>query len=361
MSTRGVIHGASGLDDGERTHWSWVSFDLDQRVALPAIPLTFFAHGLAVDPRAPQRAAVFEKHGPGACLVDLAARQVIAPITTAVSRQFYGHGVFVNGGAAVLATETEVERDRAGVIVIRDGDDLRVIGEFPSFGRAPHDCVVVDGGSTLVVTNGGGARGEPDPPCVTWIDIKSGKLRDRMLIPDERFDAGHLAVTSAGDLAVVSAPRFGTPSPLTSRGGFTLRPHGGSATTVDAPAEVVANMIGETLSVAISEQAGVVAVTNPSGHQLAFWRLSDGGCLGALRVPAPRGVTLSQDQREFVVAFGITGKISCVDVRSLRPTDDPGNRDGVQVGTTGSHLFRHGTAVGGRFCVESKASVGAHH
>lgn len=340
MTTRelGMVHGACAERRGDAMAWSWRSVDLDRGRSLAPIELGFFAHGFAVDPRDATRAALFEKHGPGACVIDLRARRVVAPIATSARRQFYGHGVFVAGGARLLATETDLDRDRAGVIVVRDGDDLCVLGEFPSHGRAPHDCVLVDDGRTLVVANGGGALGEPDPPCVTWIDVDSGVLRERMDLPDPRFDAGHLAISAAGDVAVVSAPRFGTPSPTTARGGLTLRGPGQPPRCIDAPAAVVADMLGETLSVVIA--GDLVAATNPAGNHLGLWRL-DGTHVTSLRIPMPRGLTVTADGRELIVGFGATGKLARIDLARGRASDDPGNRDGLQAGTTGSHLFSH--------------------
>src|SRR5690606_20220719 len=107
--------------------------------------------------------------------------------------------------------------------------------------------------------------GQPDPPNVAWVDVRDQRLRERAEIPDATINAGHLAMTSAGDLAVVSAPRAGL-DPNQSKGGVSLRPRGGPFRTVTEPREITSAMVGETLSVAVHEPTRVVGATTPLAH-----------------------------------------------------------------------------------------------
>ncbi len=230
--------------------------------------------------------AAFEKHGPGACELDLGARAVRRPIATAPHRSFYGHGAYSLDGAVLFATET-VRETRAGVLLARDADTLAVLGEVPTHGLAPHDCTLRPDG-VMVVTNGGGAIGDDDPaarPCVTWVELATGKLLERLTLASPRYNTGHLALGDAGALAVVSAPRDGL-APSTHRGALTLRAPGREALTMEAPRPVVDRMLGETLSVLLDAARDLVAATNPLGDLLSFWRV-DGTCRGALSVRAP--------------------------------------------------------------------------
>ena len=54
------------------------------------------------------------------------------------------------------------------------------------------------------------------PPAVCYIDLQSERLLERVELASPRFNTGHLTVTTAGDLAVVSAPRDGLPNPKSS-------------------------------------------------------------------------------------------------------------------------------------------------
>lgn len=336
-----------------RRHFAIVSRDLADGTAAPrAMAMSFFAHGFVPDPNAPARVAVFEKHGPGAAIVGLDTLTPERALDCGATREFYGHGAFTRDGALLFATEIVKDDTRSGTLGIYDGTTGARIGELPSGGVAPHDCVLVDDGAVLVVGHGGGALGQPDPPCVCWLELPSGKLLRKLVLDDPRFDVGHLALGDRGDLAIVSAPRHGTIAPERSRGGLTLVPRDRPQHSVDHRdgesehrRESVAAMIGETLSVALHEPTRTVATTNPEGHLLAFWDLDDGSLRARLRVPNPRGVALTLDGNEFVVSFGIHGKLARVDARTCKPVDVPGNRDGVRCGATGSHLFVYDVAA----------------
>jgi hypothetical protein len=350
-SVLGVVWAGSAWRSDGAQRFALVSRALEHDDGPRAMAMDFFGHGFAIDPTAPARVAVFEKHGPGAAIVDLRRLACTMPLRPGSDREFYGHGAFSRDGALLFATEIVKDPQRRGALGVYDGRTGVRTGELPSGGVAPHDCMLVDGGRVLVVGNGGGALGQPDPPCVCWIDLADGRVLERRVLPDARFDVGHLALDAAGDLAIVSAPRFGTPQPERARGGLTLWPHGAAPRTIDAgehddalTRETVAAMIGETLSVALHEPTRTVAATNPEGHLLAFWDLDSGALRGRLRVPNPRGVALTRDGSAYVVSFGVFGKLSRVDARGLRPVDAPGNRDGLPTGATGSHLLVHDVA-----------------
>lgn len=48
-----------------------------------------------------------------------------------------------------------------------------------------------------------------DPPSVTYIDVASHRLLDRVPLTDARLDTGHLGIAQDRSLVVVSAPRAG--------------------------------------------------------------------------------------------------------------------------------------------------------
>jgi len=336
---RGVALGGGGFVSGGVERFVLAVLDLDRATpAAEPIPTDFLPHGLAFHPRDRHRVAAFEKHGPGACEVDLNARAVRRPIATAPHRSFYGHGAYSHDGAVLFATET-LRETRAGVLVARDADTLAVLGEVPTHGLAPHDCTLRPDG-VMVVTNGGGPLGDDSPAaraCVTWVELASGRLLERLTLTSSRYNTGHLALGEGGALAVVSAPRDGL-APSTHRGGLTVRAPGRAALTVDAPRPVVDRMLGETLSVLLDEPRDLVAATNPLGDLLSFWRV-DGTSRGAMSVRAPRGVALTLD-RAWLLVSHLTERaprITALDANTLSPTGfyvDPSF-------VTGSHLAVH--------------------
>jgi hypothetical protein len=335
-----VLGPGKEADERGNERYALALLDLDADLSEPVVISTsFFGHGLAIDPTDPGRAVLFEKRGPGACEIDLRACAVTRPIVSPAGREFYGHGAFAPDGALLYATETVVADYHRGVTVVRDGRTLEELGEFPTYGAAPHDCVLRDEGRTLVFTNGGSDEPGGSAPCVTYVDAQSEKLIEKVELDGETLNAGHLALSSRGDLAVVSAMR--EYMPRESLGGASLRPAGGVLRALREPRATTSRMIGETLSVAIHEPTERFGATNPLGNLVTFWGLADGGLLGELALSNPRGIALTLDGAQFVVSYGRGASLVRVDPASLEPI--PGTRvAATRMG--GSHIVVHDLA-----------------
>ena len=299
------------------------------------IPLDFFAHGFALHPHRRHQAALLEKRGPGACYVDLLEKRVLATIAPMQGHHFYGHGAFSKNGDVLFAVETDLA-SKDGVISVRDPASFAVLGTFPTYGLAPHDCHLIEDGNTLAITNGGGVLGTDTPGSVTFVDVASQKLLERHAIPNERFNAGHVAMGAARAFAVVSAPRDGLPGD-TGLGGVSLRSRDKAVRSVGDPAAVTRRMTGEALSVCLHEGTQVALATHPYGHLVSYWNLATGSLIAVLDMPHPRGVTLTLDGRWFVLSFAAAaGLLLVVEASTLRPLTGraPGTR---RFG--GSHIY----------------------
>lgn len=327
---RGLLIGPGGRTrDGEKENWlSFVDLDRVEEfvsgAAKPALlPISFPGHAVVPHPIERHRAGIFEKWGPGACEVDMRAMTVLRQIETVPEREFYGHAAWSKDGSLLYAVESTKRSLGAydGVIAVRNWQSMKLLGEFPTFGKSPHDCHILDDGKTLAITNGGGGPDE-DNACVTFVDIASEKLLDS--VPIAGLMAGHLAISarsSKGDLAVGSTPH----SPPGSRpegfktvpGGLTLRPGGGKAVTMSEPAEVTKKMLGETLSLVIQEELGVVGATNPAGNIVTFWDIKQGKHLKSFDLPLARGIALTLDKRYFVVSYASNSSIVLIRAADL--------------------------------------------
>ena len=344
MGRKGTVLGGGGYQSGGAQHYVLAVIDLDAPHPAPVpIPMGFLAHGAAFDPLDVNRVAVFEKKGPGACLFDLRERTVTGVITTRPNRSFYGHGAFSADGSLLYATESCLDRNFAGVLVVRDAKTFAELGTLPTHAASPHDCRLIDDGKTMVVANGGGAIHEKAvPACVTYIEIASGKLLERVLLGSPRVNAGHVDITSAGDLAVVSAPRDGIPSPNTQLGAVSLRPKGKSLRTLKEPQTVVSRMLGETLSVVINERDRVALTTHPLGDCVSVWGLDDSRSLGTIELRGPRGVAMTLDREWYLVSHFADKnvRLTALSAADRAPTGfyvDPSF-------ISGSHIFVHDLA-----------------
>ncbi len=301
------------------------------------IPLTFFAHGVVPNPVAPAKAVLFEKKGKGSCEVDLVSGTVLRAIPTLEERQFYGHGDYLPDGSVLFATETVTHGRYEGVIAVRDGKTLELKDTFPSHGSSPHDCRLIDGGRVMVVANGGGPMDSPDPPNVTYVDVKTGSLLEKVEFPDLTINAGHFALSAAGDLAVVSAPREGQPDYKNRPGGITVKPVGKKPVTLAEPREVTSRLMGEVLSVCVHEPTNVVAAPPPLGDVVTFWNVKTCELVKKLDLPRARGVSLTLDGKHFVITHGDVD-VTLVTTNGLEPV--PAERFTGSL-LTGSHIITY--------------------
>jgi hypothetical protein len=329
-----VLGGGQHVRENGTFRYDIAAIDLDDGLSFSYVPVNFLAHAIVPDPVRPGLAAVFEKWGTGACEVDLRAGEVTRAITTADDRQFYGHGAYAPDGSLLYSTETVISDDFRGLIAVRDAQTHDYLGEFPSHGASPHDCLLIDDGRTMVITNGGGPRGH-QRPCVTWVDVQTQQLLERRRLDTPDFNTGHLALTAGGDLAVVSAPRKGEEKSGT--GGISLSTGGSDLRALTEPRAITAGMKGETLSVCIDTERGVVAATTPDAALLTFWDLASGRLLHYYRLRHPRGVTLTCDHSHYVVSYGNpVAHMSLIDCASLEKVE---GYDMEWTGITGSHIF----------------------
>jgi uncharacterized protein len=329
-----ILGGGGFVDPGDRKtqHFAFARVDLvSRRVGLT--PTTFLPHGVTVDPLDATRVVAFEKIGPGAAEIDLKSGRVTRGIRPAEGRWFYGHGAFSPDGKLLYSTETVNARE-SGVIGVRNAQTLAYLGEFPTFGENPHDCHLIDDGKVLVVTNGGGVLGTDMRPCVTYVDVPSQRLMEKLDLESDRFNTGHLTLGGPQALVVVSAPRKGLSEQ--DLGAVSLRRGKERLRTMTEPAGIAARMKGEALSVEIHEPTGVAAVTHPNGGMVTFWSLAELRLVKVLELPRPRGLALTRDGRWFVLSYAESAELVLVDPESLEPQAD--KRLGRSF-LTGSHLF----------------------
>ncbi|WP_370981555.1 DUF1513 domain-containing protein [Agaribacterium sp. ZY112] len=332
-----ILVGGGQFSDPDGKHFVISTVKYDQ-LKLNLCPVDFLPHGFHRKPIQKNVMAVFEKKGPGAVIFDIDENKVIHKLSPEKGRFFYGHGAYTADSKELLSTETILD-SREGVIGVRDGGDLSYLGEFPSYGQEPHECKLIDSGKTLVVTNGGGPLGG-SAPCVTYIDVASQRLLERIELSNKNLNTGHFAISEQGDLVVVSAPRAGLGDKFV--GGVSIRKPGGVLETRQEPAVVAGRMYGEALSVAIHDKQGIAVATHPDGDMLTFWSLDDGSLLRLIELDRPRGVTLSVDNSEFIVTYGAQASVARIPVSSLM-LDSSSVLNASYL--TGSHVYNWSRAM----------------
>lgn len=327
-----IIGGGQGLIEGEKVQYLALA-DLHEPQEAPYFYRTnFMPHGTTPHPHNPYLLCLFEKKGPGACELDLKSGKVVRMITTDPTRHFYGHGTYSADGHHLYSTETILSSEE-GVIVQRDSKTMEIEGLFPTYGKNPHDCQLIDNGRILAITNGGGTLGTPESiPNVSYVDVKTQKLVEQHKMMDPRFNTGHLVISKDRHLVVSSAPH---PSlPPSNPGAISVVNHDGTLKNLNTEA-IHASLKSETLSLCLDESSGVVATTSPAGNSVTFWSLKTNELLSSLELPSPRGIVMTEDHRYYVISYGKKADLILVDARSFKKT----NIEMQQAGYTGSHLY----------------------
>lgn len=297
------------------------------------VDMEFLAHGITIDPNDKKRLIVLEKNGAAAVEIDLNTHTVSNKIVTSKEKYFCGHGVFNKSGDTLFCTETYVSSHQ-GIIAIRDSRSFEVLGEFPTYGENPHECQLIDDGATLVTTNAGSESSGSAEPCVTYIDVQSQKLIERVTLTNEQLNTGHIGIAKDGSLIIASAPRKGLEK--THTGGVSIRSGNQKMLSMTKPEVVINQMTGEALSVIVDNEHNIAAVTHPDGNMVTFWSVDKRELLKAMSVPKPRGITLSLDGKSFIISYDINTSIVLVNTKDLTASTDSIMQPTY---TSGSHIY----------------------
>ena len=324
-----VVGGGKAKDEnGEIAFFVGVNnLDASKPEAMPIGEIGFLGHGFTPRLDKPHIVLVTEKHGQGCLELDLNAGKILRRVKAGEGREFYGHSAFSPDGKLWYCTEANTEDGSYdGVLAVRDAASLELRDKtFPTHGVSPHDCILIDDGDTLVITNGGGPVSAADAPAgVAYVNVKTGEARKVLKFKDSKINAGHITMTSRGELVCVSAPREGIADTSDDwRGAITFyHPDKDQFVTADDP--IRQKMKGETLSVAIHEETMVVGATNPSGDLVTFWDFKTGKLIKAITdLLWPRGISLTLDGRWFVVTHDQATHLTLIDAQTLVPQDKP--------------------------------------
>jgi hypothetical protein len=294
-------------------------------------------HASVLHPADPSRAVVVARR-PGTALydVDLGRGELRRVMRSAPDRHFYGHACWSRDGSVLLTSENDRERS-VGVIAVRDGRDLSVLGEIPSAGVGPHELVLLADGRTLAVANGGiatdldsGAAGGPGvgrrklnvpdmDPSLAYLDVHSGRVLDQARPRDHLASVRHLSFGPDGTGAV--AMQYEGPEDAV-REMVAFHAPGAEWREALTPEDVLVRMKRYVASVCIAPRHGVAAATCPRGGLVAFYDVASGELRRTLDLKDVAGVAVSTDGERFVVSTGL-GDLVGVDARALAPVGEP--------------------------------------
>ncbi|TSH90761.1 DUF1513 domain-containing protein [Verticiella sediminum] len=279
------------------------------------VPLPERGHSFAIDP--PTRRIVAFGRQPGfyALAFDEHGRQ-LAELPLPEDRHYFGHGVFVDGGRRLLATENDFDGAR-GVLGVYDasaGGGYRRLGELDGGGVGPHEVVALPGTRIVVVANGG-IQTHPDygkmalnlaamRPSLVYLDWSNGDILERVELGDalRQLSIRHLAVDGDGRVwfgCQYVGPAGDRPALVGShrRGQAQARLHEGSA-------EVLRGLDNYVGSMAVDWSGTIVATSSPVGGAVAYWEAASGRLLGTTALGDGCGVAPGRGAGDFLLSSG---------------------------------------------------------
>ena len=265
---------------------------------------------------------------PGTLLhdVDVARGELRQVVPSAPDRHFYGHACWSSDGSVLFTSENDRTRG-TGVVSIRDGRDLSVVGELSTAGIGPHELVLLDGGRTLAVANGGiatdvepgGGRRNlniPDmDPSLVYLDVGSGRVLEQVRPADHFSSVRHLSFGDGG-VGAIATQYEGPDENVRELIAFHAR--GADLREAATPRDVLVRMKRYVASVCIAPRHGVAAATCPRGGLVAFYDVGSGELRQTMNLPDVAGVAVSADGERFVLSSGL-GDLVQVDAATLAP------------------------------------------
>ncbi|WP_114389180.1 DUF1513 domain-containing protein [Notoacmeibacter marinus] len=310
---------ATAIMEGERFAMAILDRDgvLLRRIALPGR-----GHDVTADPDGGRIVAFARRPGVFAVAVDRRADRQPSVFHCPPDRHFYGHGLFIDKGRLLVATENDYGNGH-GVLGLYDATDgFRRIGEWPSHGVGPHDLALSPDGRSLIVANGG-METHPDfgrqilnlafmEPSLVFLDPADGSLKERHTLPPQwsRLSTRHMDVAADGRVFVgcqwQGEANDCPPLLLSFARGEDRREHD--------LGELAARLNGYVGSVSANRRSGLIAITSPRGDIAIFMEAASGKVVGSRAGVDLCGVApLAND---FVTSTG-TGRFGTSDLASI--------------------------------------------
>ncbi|MEM9763108.1 MAG: DUF1513 domain-containing protein [Pseudomonadota bacterium] len=252
-----------------------IFFDID----LPAR-----GHAAAAHPKRAEAVAFARRPGSFAIVIDCVTGHTLFTLAAPLGRHFYGHGAFSADGRLLFTTENAFETGDGRLGIWDAAGGYARLGDVSSGGVGPHDMVLLPGGKTLAVANGG-IRTHPKSgreklnlpsmrPNLAYLCVDTAAVAEIIEPPDTlRLNSiRHLAVRADGTVAVAlqwqGDPSDGVPLLAFSRPGdpdlrfcYASRP-------------MLTAMRGYAGSVAFSGSGRQAAITSPRGGRVMAWQVA---------------------------------------------------------------------------------------
>ncbi|NBD30251.1 MAG: DUF1513 domain-containing protein [Alphaproteobacteria bacterium] len=286
------------------------------------VPLPARGHAGAAHPTRAEAVAFARRPGDFALVIDCTSGAVLHRLAPPEGHHLNGHGTFSEGGRLLFTSEQVAETSEGRIGVWDATAGYARIAEFPTGGLGPHEILLMPGGETLAVANGG-IRTDPSDrsklnlgsmrPNLAYLSL-NGVRKDLVELAPELHQNSirHLAARSDG-LVGFAMQWQGTPGAATPLIG--LHRMGETPILGAAPLADELAMQGYAGSIAFNGDGSELAITSPRGGRMHRFD-PDGGFLGVVSRAdvcglAPRGAGyLASDGLGGLISIGQGGSVA---------------------------------------------------
>ena len=253
-----------------------------------------------------------------------------------------GHAAFTADGRHVLFTERKRygepparAEDQFGQITIRDPQSLDVLERYDCHGISPHQVELLADGQHIAVSNYGSVN-QPGPgerlqivePSVTLLELSSGRLVEKWVGPDLRYEVRHLAVGGRERIAAILVREVESAEAQDLHAGFgditepdfSAQSHtaylpapvqfygaSGSSSAVTATLPEPPELARQGQSLVYDPRHDEMIVTFASSHTVIVFAAESGSVRNIIRTDRlglryPRGIALHPDGEHYAVS-----------------------------------------------------------
>ncbi|VAW54559.1 hypothetical protein MNBD_GAMMA06-2231 [hydrothermal vent metagenome] len=323
-----IILSGGSYADGNTTQHALIVINLtvqEKRV----IKTPFMPHQILIDPNNKYRVYCFEKNGANACEVDLQKKSVRRNFQSTAGKFFSGHASFSQNGKQLYCIENNINDDsdkQFGNVIIRDTETFKTTKMWLTQGLSAHDCQLTDK-QTFVVSHTGLSNSNQQT-SLNYIVLETGQVIKRLytssdVIPN-KLNNGHFEIDEENNLVIASAPLVSQKDSQKNHllGGVSIKKHNGQLITMKQPEIVIKRMTGEALSIEISQQKKVAAVTHPDANLLTFWSIDKNQIIKAFGIEKPRGICQTLNGENFIVSYGNKAAMAKISINDLTPVSN---------------------------------------
>jgi len=259
---------------------------------------------------------------------------LIQTVTADAGQHFYGHAQYTSDGRYLFTSENHFA-DGAGRIVVRDAaQKYKVVNSLYSGGIGPHELRLMSDGKHLLVANGGilthpKKSGKLNlasmKPNLSIVDSDSGKVIQRLELPDHQLSIRHLALNKKDQLVVLTQYQgsSGHDLPLLYKwqpGQKELEP---LATPQQENQHLDQSWPGYQHYMASGEltDSGILAATTPKGNRIGYWDINQNRFIAQYAMKDVAGIALSKNGRYFIASSG-RGRLWQFDANTALPLTD---------------------------------------